>query len=329
MILCLCTAYFDIARAVKERVPDMHVHAFSPLEIHHGATSLNVPIKDYLKMLKDAGLGSLPGTAAEILDDAVRQEICPDKLNSEEWLSVVKSAHQVGIKTTSTIMFGHVDSETHVSWSKHLLALRELHRETNGITEFVPLPFVHFKAPIYEKGRARKGPTMRECVLMHAIGRLVLGPIGIKNIQASWPKMGPSFASNLLFAGCNDVGGVLMNESITRAAGSTFGQEFNVVEMEALTMIDMINKHVIPSVKKADVGNPNKLNDGIKQIKSALKKIHGEENETKQAQMARSLRLETMADVRKVCDDFEAKVPAEHWTLATYDELLFLDTLLI
>ena len=227
-------SYLDFLKAAKTGAPNMHVHAFSPLEIHHGATSLNVPIKDYLKMLKDAGLGSLPGTAAEVLDDAVRQEICPDKLNSEEWLSVVKSAHQVGIKTTSTIMFGHVDSETHVSWSKHLLALRELHRETNGITEFVPLPFVHFKAPIYEKGRARKGPTMRECVLMHAIGRLVLGPIGIKNIQASWPKMGPSFASNLLFAGCNDVGGVLMNESITRAAGSTFGQEFNVVEMEAL-----------------------------------------------------------------------------------------------
>jgi 7,8-didemethyl-8-hydroxy-5-deazariboflavin synthase CofH subunit len=227
-------SYLDFLKAAKTGAPNMHVHAFSPLEIHHGATSLNVPIKDYLKMLKDAGLGSLPGTAAEVLDDAVRQEICPDKLNSEEWLSVVKSAHQVGIKTTSTIMFGHVDSETHVSWSEHLLALRELHRETNGITEFVPLPFVHFKAPIYEKGRARKGPTMRECVLMHAIGRLVLGPIGIKNIQASWPKMGPSFASNLLFAGCNDVGGVLMNESITRAAGSTFGQEFNVVEMEAL-----------------------------------------------------------------------------------------------
>ena len=227
-------SYLDFLKAAKTGAPNMHVHAFSPLEIHHGATSLNVPIKDYLKMLKDAGLGSLPGTAAEVLDDVVRQEICPDKLNSEEWLSVVKSAHQVGIKTTSTIMFGHVDSETHVSWSKHLLALRELHRETNGITEFVPLPFVHFKAPIYEKGRARKGPTMRECVLMHAIGRLVLGPIGIKNIQASWPKMGPSFASNLLFAGCNDVGGVLMNESITRAAGSTFGQEFNVVEMEAL-----------------------------------------------------------------------------------------------
>ena len=227
-------SYLGFLKAAKTGAPDMHVHAFSPLEIHHGATSLNVPITEFLQMLKDAGLGSLPGTAAEVLDDAVRQEICPDKLNSEQWLSVVKSAHQVGIKTTSTIMFGHVDSETPVSWSKHLLALRELQRETNGITEFVPLPFVHFKAPIYEKGRARKGPTMRECVLMHAVGRLVLGPVGIKNIQASWPKMGPSFASDLLFAGCNDVGGVLMNESITRAAGSTFGQEFNVVEMEAL-----------------------------------------------------------------------------------------------
>jgi len=227
-------SYLEFLKAAKAGAPKMHVHAFSPLEILHGATSLSISVKEFLQMLKEAGLGSLPGTAAEVLDDTVRSEICPDKLNSEEWISVIKSAHDVGIKTTSTIMFGHVDSETTSSWAKHLVQLRELHRETKGITEFVPLPFVHFKAPIYERGRSRRGPTMRECVLMHAIGRLVLGPVGITNIQASWPKMGPSFAQSLLFAGCNDVGGVLMNESITRAAGSKFGQEINVCEMESL-----------------------------------------------------------------------------------------------
>jgi FO synthase len=209
----------------------MHVHAFSPLEVWHGAQSLGLPLAEYLTRLKEAGLGTLPGTAAEILDDEVRREICPDKLTTDQWLEVMRAAHRVGFRSTATIMFGHVDRYEH--WARHLLRVRALQEETGGFTEFVPLPFVHMEAPIYLKGRARKGPTFREAVLMHAVARLVLHPM-IPNIQASWVKLGPDGVRACLAAGANDLGGTLMNESITRAAGAAHGQEMPPERMEAL-----------------------------------------------------------------------------------------------
>ncbi len=223
--------YIDICRAVKRAAPGMHVHAFSPLEIWQGAATLGVGIREFLPMLIEAGLGSLPGTAAEVLDDEVRAIICPDKINTTQWLEVMRTAHELGIRTTSTIMYGHVDGP--VNWARHLLRLRELQARTGGFTEFVPLPFVHMEAPIYLKGWARKGPTFREAVLMHAVARLALHP-HITNIQASWVKMGPQGLAACLQAGANDAGGTLMNETITRAAGAAHGQEMPPQEMEAL-----------------------------------------------------------------------------------------------
>ena len=223
--------YLDICRAAKEAVPGMHVHAFSPLEISHGARTLGLSIRDYLAELRAAGLGSLPGTAAEILDDEIRQQIAPDKLDTDGWLQVIRTAHENGLRTTSTIMFGHLEGYRH--WARHLLRLRALQAETGGITEFVPLPFVHMEAPMYLRGRARKGPTLREALLMHAVARLVLHPL-IPNIQASWVKLGPTWAQRCLQAGANDLGGTLMNESISRAAGASHGQEFTPAQMEAL-----------------------------------------------------------------------------------------------
>lgn len=223
--------YLRLLAAAKEGAPDVHIHAFSPLEVRHGAETLSWSIEKYLEALRDAGLGSLPGTAAEVLDDDIREELCPDKLTTAEWLDVLEAAHGLGLGTTSTIMFGHVDGPR--SWARHLLALRQLQERTGGVSEFVPLPFVHMEAPNYRRGRARAGPTLRECVLMHAIGRLVLYPL-VPNIQASWVKMGPECASQLLRAGCNDMGGTLMNESITRAAGAQHGQELGPSEMETL-----------------------------------------------------------------------------------------------
>ncbi|MGE5501163.1 MAG: 5-amino-6-(D-ribitylamino)uracil--L-tyrosine 4-hydroxyphenyl transferase CofH, partial [Ignavibacteriales bacterium] len=222
--------YLDVCRAVKEACPDMHVHAFSPLEVTHGAETLGVPVGDFLMMLKDAGLGSLPGTAAEILDDEVRAQICPDKLTTSQWLDVVAAAHGVGLPTTSTIMFGHLDRPEH--WARHLLALRRLQVRTGGITEFVPLPFVHMQSPVYLRGEARRGPTWRESLLMHAVARIVLHGL-IPNIQASWVKLGLDGAASLLDAGVNDMGGVLMNESISRAAGAAHGQGLDVQDLEA------------------------------------------------------------------------------------------------
>jgi FO synthase len=223
--------YLGIVAAVKAAVPDMHVHAFSPLEIWHGAATLGLPLEAYLARLKAAGLASLPGTAAEILDDEVRAILCPDKITTEQWFEVMETAHGVGLKSTATIMFGHVDAYRH--WARHLLRLRRLQAKTKGFTEFVPLAFVHMEAPIYLKGQARKGPTWREAILMHAVARLALNP-EIRNIQASWVKMGPYGAVACLAAGCNDLGGVLMNESITRAAGAVHGQEIGAAELEAM-----------------------------------------------------------------------------------------------
>ena len=221
--------YINICKAIKERVPEIHIHAFSPLEVTHGASSLGLPIDEYLQKLKEAGLSTMPGTAAEILDDAVRENICPDKLTSEEWINVIKTAHRVGIKTTSTIMFGH--TEQPADWSTHLIKLRDLQKETGGITEFIPLPYVSMESPMYKRGNSRPGPTFNEVLLMHAVSRIALNP-HIKNIQASWVKLGKEGALSCLNAGVNDMGGTLMNESISRAAGSIHGQEFEANRME-------------------------------------------------------------------------------------------------
>jgi len=223
--------YVRICQAIKAAVPGMHLHAFSPLEVTQGAATLGLTLTAFLTRLKDAGLGTLPGTAAEILDDEVRAIIAPDKVDTAQWLKVVRTAHGLGLRTTSTIMYGHI--ERPVSWARHLLALRDLQAETGGFTEFVPLPFVHMEAPMYLRGLSRKGPTFREAVLMHAVGRLALHPL-IANIQTSWVKMGPEGAALCLQAGANDMGGTLMNESISRAAGTEHGQEFPPEAMEAL-----------------------------------------------------------------------------------------------
>ena len=223
--------YLELCEAVKDALPDMHVHAFSPLEVHQGAETLGIPVPEFLKRLKASGLGTLPGTAAEILDDEVRDTLCPDKLSTDQWLEVVGASHEAGFNTTSTIMYGHIDGP--VSWARHLLRLRELQTRTGGITEFVPLPFVHMEAPIYLKGRARKGPTWREAILMHAVSRLALHPL-ITNIQVSWVKMGGEGSKASLLAGANDMGGTLMNESISRAAGASHGQEMPPEAMDEL-----------------------------------------------------------------------------------------------
>ena len=223
--------YIDIVRLVKDAIPDMHVHAFSPLEVWQGARTLDLSLSEYLKKLKHAGLGTLPGTAGEVLDDEIRAVICPDKINTSEWLAVMRAAHLGGFRTTSTIMYGHVDGP--INWARHLLRVRDLQRETAGFTEFVPLPFVHMEAPLFLKGRARKGPTFREAILMHAVSRLALHP-HITNIQASWVKMGHEGVIACLNAGANDLGGTLMNESITRAAGAAHGQETSPEQMVSI-----------------------------------------------------------------------------------------------
>ena len=228
--------YLAILGAVKAAVPDMHVHAFSPLEIAHGAKTLGLALDDYLALLRDHGLGSLPGTAAEILHDPVRAVLCADKLSTGEWIEVIAAAHDVGLPTTATIMFGHIDG--YDDWARHLLHLRALQTRSlkagrAAITEFVPLPFVAHEAPLYKRGQARRGPTLRETVLMHAVGRLVLHPL-VPNVQASWVKLGREGMRTALRSGANDMGGVLMDESITRAAGATHGQEMTVAEMRGM-----------------------------------------------------------------------------------------------
>ena len=223
--------YIDIVKTVKEAVPEMHLHAFSPLEVWQGAATSNHSLEGYLTELKQAGLNTLPGTAAEILDDEVRSVICPDKINTAQWLEVMETAHRVGFRSTATIMYGHVDEPIH--WARHLIRVRDLQKKTGGFTEFVPLPFVHMEAPMYLKGKARRGPTFRETILVHAVARLALHP-HITNIQASWVKMGHEGVSAALNAGCNDLGGTLMNESISRAAGTQHGQETSPEEMQRM-----------------------------------------------------------------------------------------------
>ena len=223
--------YLALCAAARAAAPGMHIHAFSPLEIIHGARSLGLALDVFLGQLKAAGLNSLPGTAAEILDDEVRRVICPDKLTTDEWVEVIEAAHSVNLPTTSTIMFGHVEEPRDVA--RHLLVIAALQRRTRGLTEFVPLPFVHMEAPLFLKGRARRGPTWREVGLVHAVARIVFDGL-IDNIQASWVKLGPAGAAAALDFGVNDLGGTLMNESITRAAGTVHGQALDETRMRAL-----------------------------------------------------------------------------------------------
>jgi FO synthase len=223
--------YLHVAEAVHEAVPGMHIHGFTALEVHEGARRLGEPLRDYLLRLKAAGLASLPGTAAEILDDEVRAVICPDKVTTEEWLEVHRVAHSVGLRSNITIMFGHVERPRH--WARHLLRTRALQAETGGFTEFVPLPFVHMAAPMYRKRQSRPGPTFREAVLIHAVGRIAYRGL-IDNIQVSWVKMGADGVRQALLAGVNDLGGTLMDENISRAAGAAHGQLMEEAEFRAI-----------------------------------------------------------------------------------------------
>jgi FO synthase len=223
--------YIDVTRVVRDAVPNIHVHGFTALEVTEGARRLGEPLADYLRRLMDAGLRSLPGTAAEILDDSIRAELCPDKINTEEWLEAHRTAHGVGLRSNITIMFGSIEGTEH--WVRHLLVCRDLQKETGGFTEFVGLPFVHMASPIYLQRRARRGPTFRETLLMHAVARIALHGL-VDNIQGSWVKIGFDGIRQMLQAGCNDLGGTLVDENISRAAGAEHGQSAHESDFRAL-----------------------------------------------------------------------------------------------
>jgi FO synthase len=223
--------YIDVTRAVKDAVPEMHVHGFTALEVTEGAKRLGESLETYLIRLKEAGLASLPGTAAEILDDKIRAILCPDKINTEEWLECHRVAHSVGLRSNITIMFGSVEHTD--SWAKHMVVTRDLQKETGGFTEFVGLPFVHMASPIYLQRKSRRGPTFRENILMHAVARIAYHGL-IDNIQVSWTKVGIDGARQMLNAGCNDLGGTLMDENISRAAGANHGQKMSEDSFSAL-----------------------------------------------------------------------------------------------
>ena len=223
--------YIDVARAVADAAPDIHIHGFTALEVTEGAKRLGEPLSDYLRRLMDAGLRSLPGTAAEILDDDIRSVICPDKIDTEEWLEAHKIAHSIGLRSNITIMFGSVEQPIH--WARHLLRTRELQKETGGFTEFVPLPFVHMASPIYIRKQSRRGPTFREALLMHSVARIAYREL-VPNIQASWVKLGMSGAAQALQAGVNDLGGTLINENISRAAGAEHGQSASLEDFRSI-----------------------------------------------------------------------------------------------
>lgn len=221
--------YVRVTQLVKQAVPSMHVHGFTALEVLEGSRRLGEPLESYLGRIKEAGLASLPGTAAEILHDDIRAILCPDKVTTDEWLMVHETAHQLGLRSNVTIMFGSVENPRH--WIAHILATRALQDRTGGFTEFIPLPFVHMASPVYLKRRARRGPTWREVVLMHAIGRIAYRG-SIDNVQASWVKLGIPGVVQLLQGGVNDVGGTLMDENISRAAGAAHGQGMNPVDLK-------------------------------------------------------------------------------------------------
>jgi len=212
--------YVTVLEAIKEAVPGIHVHGFTPLEVWQGAETLGIPVREFLQMLRDVGLGTLPGTAAEILDDRVREYLCPDKIRTAQWAEVMLTAHELGLQSTATMMFGHIDDPE--AWANHLEVIRTIQERTGGFTEFVPLPFVHMGAPIYVRGTARPGPTWDEVVLVHAVARIAFNGL-IDNIQASWVKLGLEAGLTLLNAGANDLGGTLMDEYISAAAGASHG----------------------------------------------------------------------------------------------------------
>ena len=222
--------YVQVIEAIKTAVPEMHCHGFTPLEVWQGAETLGVSVREFLIRLKEAGLGTLPGTAAEILDDDVRLHLCPDKIRTAQWAEVMITAHELGLRSTSTMMFGHIDGPR--SWANHFETLRQIQRRTGGITEFVPLPFVHMGAPIYLRGKSRPGPTWDEVVLVHSVGRIAFDGL-IPNIQASWVKLGVDAGTRLLQVGCNDFGGTLMDETISRAAGASHGTMMEPADFEA------------------------------------------------------------------------------------------------
>ncbi|HVF31572.1 MAG TPA: 5-amino-6-(D-ribitylamino)uracil--L-tyrosine 4-hydroxyphenyl transferase CofH [Acidimicrobiales bacterium] len=213
--------YLDVIKAVREASSSIHIHGFTALEVTEGAKRNGEPLADYLRKLMDAGLKTLPGTAAEILDDEIRAILCPDKVDTEEWLDAHRTAHSVGLRSNITIMFGSVEQPVH--WARHLVRTRDLQEETGGFTEFVPLPFVHMASPIYLQKKSRRGPTFRETLLMHAVGRIAYGRL-VPNVQVSWVKIGAAGARQILQAGANDLGGTLMDENISRAAGAAHGQ---------------------------------------------------------------------------------------------------------
>jgi len=234
--------YFSMVKEIKKVLPEMHIHGFTPLEIWQGAQTINRSVEEYLKMLKEVGLNTLPGTAAEILDDRIRKFLCPDKITSAQWAYVMEVAHSLGIRSTATIMFGHIDDVD--SWVNHFSLIRTLQRKTKGFTEVVPLPFVHMGSPIYVQGKSMPGPTWDEVVLMHSLARIYFYN-EINNIQASWVKLGHDGAAKLLHAGVNDLGGTLINENISRASGADHGQETTPNQF-----IEIIkNENKIPKVR--------------------------------------------------------------------------------
>ena len=243
--------YVDVTKAVRDAVPEMHIHGFTALEVQEGAKRLGESLASYLRRLREAGLKSLPGTAAEILDDEIRAVLCPDKLNTEEWLEVHRTAHGIGLRSNVTIMFGAVERPEH--WVRHLLRTRELQRQTGGFTEFVGLPFVHMAAPIYLKRGARRGPTWRETVLMHAVARIAYRG-DIDNIQASWVKLGAVGARQLLISGVNDLGGTLMDENISRAAGASHGQALTPSDFAAIA--EAVGRPIRQRTTLYDVATP-------------------------------------------------------------------------
>ncbi len=243
------TFYRDILKAIKKQVPAMHIHAFSPFEIWFGALKSKVSVTEFIQDLIDHGLGSMPGTAAEILDVEIRQQLTRDKLTTEQWVEIITTAHQLGLPTTATIMYGHIDSPEH--WAAHIGKIRDIQKQTGGFTEFVPLGFVHYESPLYVKnGHVRPGPTPEENIRMHAVARLMLDG-WIDNIQASWVKLGPEYAQQMLKSGANDLGGTLMNESISRSAGGKHGQEIvpeDMVRMIAEAGRDPVRRNTLYDV---------------------------------------------------------------------------------
>src|SRR5882762_256759 len=222
--------YRDLLRAIKHAIPEMHVHAFSPMEIDCGATKTGMALRDYLRMMKDEGLGSIPGTAAEILDDRVRKELSPNKLPAARWVEIITAAHELGIPTTSTMMYGHVEEPA--DWVRHMLLLRTIQKRTGGFTEFVPLGFIHENTRLYRHGGARPGAKREEHLRVHALARVLLHG-AIKNLQVSWVKLGFETSLACLQAGANDFSGTLMEESISKAAGATFGEFVSPEEFRA------------------------------------------------------------------------------------------------